>query len=420
MASAPQSWPTTTASPVAAERVVEGVDVAGQRADLVETVGRDGGGRVRPEERGHRVVAGLAQGGQEVAPRVGGVGEPVEAEGQRAVRRTGFEVGELDAVGFDGGLAHGKTLLRFAGSDGRRRRPSSAVRGEGYGESVQVTFYGVRGSCPCSGDRYRRVGGNTSCVLVTIDGDDPLILDLGTGLRALGDAIGPELRAEGRPLRANALLTHLHFDHILGLPFFAPLHDPGAVLHVYGPRQDGGSLHDTLPGAVQPPFFPVQMTDFRGEVQFTDTGDEDFAVGSAKVRARSVPHRGNTLGFRIEADGRALAFVPRPPGAGRPAASSTDGVLELCDGADLVIHDAQYTDEEFVEQVRLGALDGGYAVRVAAEAGAKRLLLFHHDPARSDRDIERLVRRARRLPEAGRSGRRLGGQRGMTVDLGRP
>ena len=283
---------------------------------------------------------------------------------------------------------------------------------------MQVTFYGVRGSCPCSGDRYRRVGGNTSCVLVTIDGDDPLILDLGTGMRALGEAIAPELRAEGRPLRANALLTHLHFDHILGLPFFGPLHDPGAVLHVYGPRQDGSRLEDTLPGAVQPPFFPVHMTDFRGEVRFTDTGDEDFAIGTAKVRARSVPHRGNTLGFRIEADGHVLAYVPDHQ-APLDRQVVADGVLELCDGADLVVHDAQYTDEEFVEKSDWGHSTVAYAVRVAAEAGAKRLLLFHHDPARTDRDADRLVRRARRLPEAARLDDISLASEGLTVDLGR-
>ncbi|HVX21810.1 MAG TPA: MBL fold metallo-hydrolase [Acidimicrobiales bacterium] len=283
---------------------------------------------------------------------------------------------------------------------------------------MQVTFYGVRGSCPCSGDRYRRVGGNTSCVLVTVDGDVPLILDLGTGIRALGDALGAELRAEGRPLRANALLTHLHFDHILGLPFFGPLHDPGAVLEVYGPHQDGGTLQDTLPGAVKPPFFPVHMTDFRGEVRFTDTGNEDFAVGSVKVKARAVPHRGNTLGFRLDADGHSLAYVPDHQ-APLDRQEVADAVLELCDGADLVVHDAQYTDEEFVDKSDWGHSTVAYAVRVAAESGAKRLLLFHHDPAHGDRDIDRLLSRARRLPDARRLDDVSVATEGLTVILGR-
>lgn len=281
-----------------------------------------------------------------------------------------------------------------------------------------MKFYGVRGSCPCAGDRYRRVGGNTSCVLVAIEGDPPLILDLGTGLRALGDVLAPELRTQGQPLSANALLTHLHFDHILGLPFFAPLHDPGAVLTVHGPRQEEGSLQDTLPGAVQPPFFPVHMADFRGDVRFVDTGDEDFGVGAAKVRARAVPHRGNTLGFRVEAEGRALAYVPDHQ-APLDRRHVPDGVLELCEAADLVVHDAQYTDEEFMDKSDWGHSTLAYAVRVAAEAGAKRLLLFHHDPAHTDRDLERLVSRARRLPDAHRLHDVSVASEGMTVDLGR-
>jgi phosphoribosyl 1,2-cyclic phosphodiesterase len=282
---------------------------------------------------------------------------------------------------------------------------------------VDVTFYGVRGSCPCSGDRYRRFGGNTSCVGIGIEGDLPLILDLGTGLRALGDAILPVLRSVGRPLQATALLTHLHFDHILGLPFFGPLHDPGAVLTVYGPRQDGGSLNDTLPTAVQPPFFPVNMAEFRGEVTFIDTWDEDFAVGTAKVRARSVPHPGNTLGFRVEADGRTVAYIPDHQ-APVDRRSVSEGVLELCEGADLLIHDAQYTDEEFVDKSTWGHSTIPYAVRVAAEAGVKRLLLFHHDPAHTDRDVEGIVNMARKLQDARRLTDISAAFEGLAIDLG--
>lgn len=282
-----------------------------------------------------------------------------------------------------------------------------------------MTFFGVRGSCPVAGERYRRTGGNTACTVVEVEGEEPLILDLGTGVRALGDVLAPALRAEGRPLQTTALLTHLHFDHILGLPFFAPLHDPGAVLTIFGPRQEGVTIHDALHAAVQPPFFPVQMKEFRGEVCFHDTGDEDFGLPGAKVRARFVPHRGNTLGFRVEADGRSLAYIPDHQ-APLDRRTVSDSVLELCDGADLVVHDAQYSDEEFVEKSDWGHSTAAYAVRVAAQAGAHRLLLYHHDPSHTDRGLERIVSTARKLADAKRLEDVSVAREGMTVDLGKP
>lgn len=282
---------------------------------------------------------------------------------------------------------------------------------------MELTFFGVRGSCPCAGERYRRTGGNTSCALVEIADNRPLILDLGTGVRALGDYLEPGLRAQGRPLEASALLSHLHFDHILGLPFFGPLHDPGAVLDVYGPRQEQ-SLRETLHAAVQPPFFPVHMTEFRGEVCFHDVGDEDFAIGSAKVVARQVPHRGTTLGFRVEAEGATLTYLPDHQ-APLDRRTISDAVLDLCRDVDLLVHDAQYAEDEFVDKPDWGHSTVAYAVRVAAEAGAKRLLLFHHDPAHTDRELERLLVRARRLPDARRISDVSLAREGMRVEVAR-
>jgi phosphoribosyl 1,2-cyclic phosphodiesterase len=262
---------------------------------------------------------------------------------------------------------------------------------------VRLTFFGVRGSCPCSSDRYRRYGGNTSCVLVELEGERPLIIDLGTGLRVLGERLASSLESSGAPFEATALLTHLHYDHVLGLPFFAPMRDPGAVLDVYGPSQDGQPLHDVLSRMVEPPFFPIAMADFRGELRCHDLdAPTDFAVGGFQVKARTVKHIGHTLGFRIEAGPHSFAYISDHQA---PADQRTvdKQVLELCDGVDLVLHDAQYTQTEFAAMSTWGHSTDEYAVRVAVESGARRLCLFHHDPAHSDEQIDAMLDNARRL-----------------------
>jgi phosphoribosyl 1,2-cyclic phosphodiesterase len=284
-------------------------------------------------------------------------------------------------------------------------------------DPVKVMFYGVRGSCPCSGDRYRRYGGNTSCLVVNIEGEAPLIVDLGTGLRALGDVLLKEVRALGTPLHATALLTHLHFDHILGIPFFGPLHDPGARLTVHGPAQPTSSLKDALHAAVQPPVFPVHMEQFRGELVTVDTSDEDFSVGAAKVMARIIPHAGTTLGYRIEADGRSMAYLPDHQ-APLDRRTISDAVLELCQGVDLLVHDGQYTDDEFFDKPDWGHSTPAFAVHVAAEAGVKRLLLTHHDPSHTDREVDRILHNARRLPEAKKIEDVSSASESQSIDLG--
>lgn len=283
---------------------------------------------------------------------------------------------------------------------------------------MRVTFFGVRGSCPCSSDQYCRYGGNTSCVLVEVEGEHPLILDLGTGLRALGNQLHAPLRAAGIPLEATVLLTHLHYDHVLGLPFFAPMRDPGAVLDVYGPSQQSGPLHDVLSGMVRPPFFPISMADFRGELRCHDLeGPADFAVGGIQVKARAIPHIGHTLGFRIEAQGRSLAYVSDHQ-APLDRHTVEKSVYELCEGADLVLHDAQYTDEEFATMSDWGHSTDSYAVRVAVESGARRLMLFHHDPAHSDDQVDRMLANARHLAAKAGLAEVSAAAEGQTVDLG--
>ncbi len=168
-------------------------------------------------------------------------------------------------------------------------------------------------------------------------------------------------------------------------------------MDVYGPPQDGGSLHDIIDRVVKPPFFPVEVKELQGKIEFYEVTDDVIAVGSAKVLVRQVPHVGTTLGFRIEAGDTSVAFVSDHQ-APEDRAEVDAAVLELCDRADLVIHDAQYTEEEFRAKATWGHSTVGYAVHVAAEAGARRLALFHHDPRHTDDDIDRHARARLRRP----------------------
>jgi phosphoribosyl 1,2-cyclic phosphodiesterase len=277
---------------------------------------------------------------------------------------------------------------------------------------VEVTFYGTRGSCPCAGDQYRVYGGNTACVGLTTDDGQPIILDLGTGLRALGAALDRSSAPTARPLQASVLLTHLHLDHVVGLPFFTPLRHPDSVLDIYGPKQPDGDLADALSALVQPPFFPIPLALLPGQIHCHDTVEQDLAIGSATVRARLVTHRGPTLGYRIEADGVSVAYIPDHEQPAEPG-EIDDRVLELCADVDVLIHDGQYTEAEQAARPHWGHSTVAYAVRIAREAGARQLVLFHHDPAHGDAEVDRLRDRAQELAgpalavSAAREGERL-------------
>jgi phosphoribosyl 1,2-cyclic phosphodiesterase len=281
---------------------------------------------------------------------------------------------------------------------------------KGGTELLRTSFHGVRGSTPCPCPSNRRYGGNTSCVALEAEGFDPIVFDLGTGLRFWGATLSDE------PFRGAALVTHMHWDHVQGLPFFVPVLKPGAVLDVYGPPTEEGSLAETFEAFMRPPFFPVRTADLLGDIRFHDVHDCALEVGGAKVTVRSVPHVGVTNGYRVEMGGATVAYISdhQMPLDGSHRVS--DNVLELCDGADLVIHDAQYTVEEFPAKATWGHCTVDFAVFVAQEAGAKRLALFHHDPSHGDERLDELLVHAQSLARDGLEV--ISAQEGLSVCIG--
>lgn len=277
---------------------------------------------------------------------------------------------------------------------------------------MQVTFHGVRGSTPCDRDAIARYGGNTSCVEVAAPGEDPLVFDLGTGVRYFGLEFD---RRSAEPFRGTCLLSHLHWDHVQGLPFFSPLRNEASRLTIYAPAQSNGSTPaDVLADAIRPPVFPIGLHDFPGRIEILEA-PERFTVGGYDVKASTVPHVGETNGYRVSRRGRSVAYVCDHQQPANPL-QIDHRVQELCAGVDLLIHDAQYTPAEFSRKATWGHCTVEYAVWLAAEVGAGRLALFHHDPDRDDEFLDRLADDARRCG-AGMGVDVFAAREGLTVDV---
>jgi len=255
---------------------------------------------------------------------------------------------------------------------------------------VEVHLCGVRGSTPAPGAAFSGIGGNTSCVAIGDDGCPPtLVLDAGTGLRNVTRLLG------GGPFRGTIVLGHLHWDHVMGLPFFPGGDHPDAVVQVLLPAQ-GLDAEDVLTRIMGPPLFPITPHDLRGSWSFGTYDEGKFDAGGFTVLAREVPHKGGrTMGLRIT-DGRSsVAYLsdhsphdlgPGDDGLGvvHPAAA------ELVEGVDLLVHDAQYTRAELPGRASWGHAAAPYCVTLARHCGVGRVLLFHHDPTRTDEQVHAL------------------------------
>ena len=261
-----------------------------------------------------------------------------------------------------------------------------------------IRFYGTRGSIPTPGASTIRYGGNTSCVLVRSNSGTLVVLDAGTGAAVLGREL-----VIGRELRGHILIGHTHWDHIQGFPFFAPIFNPGGEWDIYAPRGFQQTVKDVLGGQMQCTYFPVQLGHVPAAIRYHDLIEGEFRVGDMRITTQYLNHTALTLGYRLECDGATVVYScdhephSRLFGSGSPDDLSDQDRAHVAflEGADLLIHDAQYLASEYKDKISWGHSTVEYAVAVGRMAKVKRLALTHHDPERSDAAIDAITERLR-------------------------
>ena len=267
---------------------------------------------------------------------------------------------------------------------------------------MYVRFWGTRGSIASPGERTARYGGNTSCTEVRTPDGTLIVLDCGTGARELGLHLTQTLKP---PMHLHLFIGHTHWDHIQGFPFFVPAFVPGVELNVYAPLGFQQSLEEAMAGQMEYSYFPVKLRDLRSRIHFTELEEGFFRVGDVLVETQYLNHTAPTIAYRITSGRATIAYVTDHEPFWKPE----DGVLHhpgdqrhvaFMKDADLVIHDAQYSEEEYLQRVGWGHSTVEYAVDVAMEAGARRVALFHHDPTHDDAAMEALEARAKARAQA--------------------
>ena len=279
-----------------------------------------------------------------------------------------------------------------------------------------LKFWGVRGSIPTPGPTTVQYGGNTSCVEVRADGQI-IILDAGTGLRLLGSALVAEF--DTRPLDLTLLLTHTHWDHIQGLPFFLPVYKPQNHLHILGYEGARHGLEAVLASQMESPFFPIGLREVPANVRIEELKEMNFDVGPVRVQACFANHPGKCFGYRLFTSTGSIAFFPDNE-LNPQDASESRKLINFLRGTDVLIMDTQFDTEEYQRHTGWGhgCLDD--VVALALDAEAKKLFLFHHDPNHDDAKISQMLAHARKLVAARKGKLHVEAAReGVTVELAR-
>ena len=286
---------------------------------------------------------------------------------------------------------------------------------------MRIRFWGTRGSIPKPGPATVRYGGNTSCVEVRTASGVLILLDCGTGAHAFGQALLAEPQG---PRRGHVFISHTHWDHIQGLPFLAPLFVSDFEWDIYGPRGLGPSIRETLAGQMQYTYFPITIEQFAAKVRYHDLVEGSLEIDDVRISAHYMNHPALTLGYRIEADGACVVYAtdhePHTPALARgerPAHTADEcHYAAFVEGADLLIHDAQFNLDEYEKHRGWGHSPVEFAVDLAIAGRVRRLALFHHDPLRDDAGVDRLVARARERA-AGAALEVFGAAEGLVLEL---
>lgn len=281
-------------------------------------------------------------------------------------------------------------------------------------EPIRLKFWGVRGSIPSPGPETIKYGGNTPCIELQFAGKPLFILDAGSGIRQLGKY----LSESENPIKAYIFISHYHWDHIQGLPFFKPAFKPGNHIIIYGCDEPNVKLNEIISTQMNPTYFPLAIEDMLARIEFRTIREEKFEVEGIQVQTKYLNHPGYTLGYRFNYNGKSIVYMsdnepvyyPKAPRNNGPPSQkqiaelfdeygedNMEDIIKFIKNADILIHDTQYFPDEYVERKTWGHSPFDYTINIAKKANVKRLILFHHDPDHDDPTIDLKVKYSRKL-----------------------